>query len=202
MIAASAADVPALPPPVVLRGLLSDADVKAVLSYANQLNLDDGEGWIRYDSTHEVTYLHHGGEMHDGVYRTFQHGCAALHERMQSEVRLRAHDAGLCQLSEHLNIRCIELHTYQGGGGLTDPGHFDDGSTLTASVALALPASGGLFTTTDASGVVTTHVLAAGDAIVLHSHNLHNVTEVESGTRKSLVVELWRHKENRHDRFR
>ena len=115
---------------------------------------------------------------------------------------LAAHDAGLCDASETLNVRCIELHTYQRGGGLTDPGHNDQGSVLTLSALLSPPQSGGTFTTTDAaSGAVTEHALEKGDGVVICSEMVHNVTEVEEGTRQSLIIELWTQRQNRRDRF-
>lgn len=192
-----------LPPPVTARGLLSSAEIEEVLDYGRQIvgTLGKDEARMRYDSTHEVVYLHHGGEMQDGVWRTFQRACAPLFERLLSEMRRRAHDGGLCDASEVLHVRCIELHSYTKGGGLTAAGHFDDGSAITLSVALVPSAKGGVFTTTAASGAVTAHALGAGDAIVLHSHTVHNVTRVERGARQSLVMELWKQRENRRDRF-
>ena len=89
------------------------------------------------------------------------------------------------------------------GGGLPDPGHIDVGSTLTLSLQLSDPVprrDGGRLTTTDASGVVTTHELDRGDAIIFCSESVHNVQTLTAGTRNSLVIELWTCAENKVDR--
>ena len=102
-------------------------------------------------------------------------------------------------------VRCIELHLYTTGGGLTDPGHYDQGSVLTLSVQLSPQApgeNGGRFLTTDGAGVATVHELAPGDAIVLCSSMLHNVSTLANGhVRNSLIIELWEGRTNRTDRF-
>ena len=103
-----------------------------------------------------------------------------------------------------LSVRCIELHLYTAGGGLTDPGHNDLGSVLTLSVMLSDPGPserGGRFTTTDALGNTTAHELQKGDAILLCSETVHNVTTLAAGERNALVIELWTGKTNRRDRF-
>ena len=52
------------------------------------------------------------------------------------------------------------------------------------------------------AGVATVHELAAGDAIVLCSSMLHNVSTLANGhVRNSLVIELWEGSTNRIDRF-
>ena len=197
---------PSAPPPIIIPILVRGSDIERIRRYASQLHLDeDSEGWLQYDGAHEVKYLHHGGEMHDGVWRTFQQACKEVYEDILRTVRERAHTAGLCDASEPLNVRCIELHTYQAGGGLTDLGHCDRGSTLTVSVQLSPPGppeGGGRFSTTDAAGAVTVHELGCGDAIVFHSEQVHNVSTLASGcSRQSLVMELWKKEENRKDRF-
>jgi len=122
------------PPPAVVRGLLSDDDIRSIESYARQLMpelADDGSadasggGWTRYGDGHEATFLHHGGTMHDDVWRTFAQACAQLDRRLHARVRDVAASAGLCDATtfEGLNVRCVEHHTYTAGGGLTDRGH-------------------------------------------------------------------------------
>ena len=103
-----------------------------------------------------------------------------------------------------LHIRCVEYHEYTApGDGLSDPGHIDVGSIVTLAVQLSTPGpadAGGRFTTTTAGGVVTTHELARGDAILFCSESVHNVTGLARGERQSLVVELWTDPANRVDR--
>ena len=52
-----------------------------------------------------------------------------------------------------------------------------------------------------ADGRQLTHELAAGDAILFHSEKRHNVTQVLSGSRSSLVIELWSASPNLVDRY-
>lgn len=102
-----------------------------------------------------------------------------------------------------LQLRCIELHNYSVGGGLTDPAHRDNGSVLTMSVQLSHPHEmhGGRFVTYS-DGLPIVHCLARGDALLFHSEKLHNVGTVTRGLRCSLVVELWRQPTNVSDRFK
>ena len=101
-----------------------------------------------------------------------------------------------------LGVRCIEYHTYRRGGALLDPEHRDMGSELTMSCLLSDPdeVEGGVFMTWERGTAVCHDDLAAGDAVVFHSERVHNVSAVMSGTRHSLVVELWDAPDNRHDR--
>ena len=198
------------PPPHVIRQLLRPDDIARLFDYVRQLHFgaviavaDEDEGWLRYSESHEVRYLHHGGEMHDGEWRTLQEACPALFADLLQRVRRAAHFVHLADVTEVLRVRCIEFHTYTEGGELTDETHTDAGSRLTLSVLLTDPADldGGCFTTTDHRGRVTKHDLARGDAVLLDSEMVHNVTRVESGERRSLVLELWTGRENRKDRF-
>lgn len=190
-----------LPAPTVVCALLSESEMDAIFDYAQQMP-KGAAGWVRYGSAHEALFLHHGYTMADGVWRTFPQAHPTLFAKLLSTVRSRAHAARLCSHSESLNVRCIEFHEYTPGGGLTDLGHTDQGSTLTFSVALT-PSDeyeGGRFSTTDACGV-RTHELERGEAIVFCSDMVHNVSTLESGTRHSLVVELWKGAPNARDRF-
>lgn len=91
-----------------------------------------------------------------------------------------------------LQVRTVELHHYAAGGGLVDPGHRDCGSELTLSILLSDPedVSGGDFVTYR-EGKAYAHKMERGDAILFNSQKLHNISTVNSGFRKSLVVELW-----------
>ena len=55
---------------------------------------------------------------------------------------------------------------------------------------------GGVLVTWDAYGGRVEHDLRRGDAVVFCSEKRHNVTRIESGTRRSAVVELWEHGRN------
>ena len=77
------------------------------------------------------------------------------------------------------------------------------GSTLTLSVLLSEPLAteGGVFSTTNSAGEVVRHDLARGDGILFRSELVHNVSRITNGERKSLVIELWKQKANKKDRF-
>ena len=194
-----------LPAPVIVRGFLSEADMQEIFKFAREMQVeDDGGALVRYGDAHIALFLHHGGLMHDDVWRSFATGCPALLERMLAAARQHAADGGLCAAAVELNVRCVELHQYTAGGGLTDPGHCDQGSAITFSVMLSAagPSSrGGRFSTTDGAGATTVHELERGDAIIFCSEMVHNVSQLREGERNSLVVELWRGPTNRKDRF-
>jgi hypothetical protein len=220
-----------LPPPLIIPGLLSADEIQEIWTFSARMQTG-GEGWTRYGPAHEALFLHCGapsdrdacsssssssktneGGGDGGISRAegsakripLAQAKPKLLDALLSRVRARAAAHGLCGASVSLNVRCIELHTYTPGGGLTDLGHNDQGSELTFSVALSPPGDGGRFTTTAWSaerqcGVVSEHELAVGDAIVFASTMVHNVTVLKSGVRNSLVVELWKGATNVRDR--
>ena len=93
------------------------------------------------------------------------------------------------------NIRVVEYHEYRKGGEVCDPTHTDAGSLVTMSVMLSDPAAdftGGDFTTLEEDGSVTGFPgFGRGDGLVFISEKWHSVQEVRTGTRRSLVTELW-----------
>jgi hypothetical protein len=96
---------------------------------------------------------------------------------------------------EDMRVRCAEYHRMERGGSLADPGHFDQGSLITVDVMLEQPGDsfqGGAFRTRDLSGPVDAPAFNQGDALVFVSHKAHHVAPVVGGTRRVLVVELWR----------
>ena len=97
--------------------------------------------------------------------------------------------------ASELSLRCAEFHTYNAGGGLMARGHRDRGSVLTMAVLLSDPTAceGGEFITWVADGAQPVrHAMGRGDAILFHSEKTHNVANITSGVRHSLVLELWR----------
>ena len=101
-----------------------------------------------------------------------------------------------------LQVRCIELHSYAVGGGLTTPGHRDNGSVLTMSILLSHPRDvrGGEFVTY-MEGLPIVHTPSRGGGLLIHSEKLHNVAVVSHGLRHSLVIELWAQVRNTRSRF-
>ena len=100
-------------------------------------------------------------------------------------------------LLDGLEMRCIELHESGPGGSLNDPGHFDNGSVVTADVLLDDGFDGGAFSTRDGDATVSSPVFEMGDAIVFPSYKYHSVAPITSGRRATLVVEFWQGDENR-----
>ena len=78
--------------------------------------------------------------------------------------------------------------------------HRDLGSSLSLSVLLSDQYKGGAFTTTSEAGVVVTHAPSIGDGVLFASETVHNVSIIESGERRALVVELWTGPATTHDR--
>jgi hypothetical protein len=93
------------------------------------------------------------------------------------------------------NVRVVEYHEYRKGGEVCDPTHTDAGSLVTMSVMLSDPSTdftGGDFTTLEEDGSVTDFPgFSRGDGLVFISEKWHSVQEVTTGTRRSLVTELW-----------
>jgi hypothetical protein len=193
-------------PPTVIRNLLSEEEIAELQSYAEQMRSDGVHvhgGLFDFGDSHSALFLHHGCYTRDGVWRTVQQACSGVLRPLLARVGEVAKASGFCRSYDfdELNIRSIEYHTYHEGGGLMDRGHIDAGSLLTISVQLSHPTEGGRFTTTDSNGLTTHHELARGDGIILHSEQVHNVTPIMSGSRTSLVIELWAQQANRRDRF-
>ena len=78
--------------------------------------------------------------------------------------------------------------------------HRDIGSSLSLSVLLSDQYTGGAFTTTSEAGIITTHAPSVGDGVLFASETVHNVSTIESGERRALVVELWTGPATTHDR--
>ena len=87
------------------------------------------------------------------------------------------------------------------GGGLMERGHRDKGSAISLSALLTAPGGGGAFMTWDADGGAVEHALQPGDAVVFASERTHNVSLVTSGTRQTVVIELWDGGINLRDRY-
>ena len=184
---------------VVLRRLFDATDVAAVLAagataarrYPRAVKFEDeGHEDVTGSDAHEVLYLHRDG--------FFAREYAALCERLTAAMRAALPRA------QRLEVRCVELHTYGVGGGLTIPDHRDLGSELSLSALLsdARAFDGGRFVTYDAAGAPVVHELDRGDAVVFASDQVHHVATVSRGERRALVVELWAGPATNHDRSR
>ena len=148
-----------------------------------------------WTNEHVVLYMHNNNHW---FVRTLPAAWGLIRGGMESRKWMNGAvpvlDAGFLGVDTEsmLQVRTVELHHYAAGGGLVDPGHRDCGSELTLSVLLSDPehVSGGDFVTYR-EGKAYAHKMERGDAILFNSQKLHNISTVNSGLRKSLVVELW-----------
>ena len=170
--------------PAILPGVLSDAEISEVLRLADGCPPD---AVVSYGNAHEVRYLHRAAPR-----------SSHLIERLIAAMRA----SEICGGSGGaLHVRCVELHSYAVGGGLMERGHRDKGSVISLSALLTAPGGGGAFTTWDADGGAVEHALRPGDAVVFASERTHNVSLVTSGTRQTVVIELWDGGKNLRDRY-
>lgn len=98
--------------------------------------------------------------------------------------------------ADALGIRTAEFHEYGVGGKLSDAGHYDAGSLITLDIMLGDPDNefnGGdlTFPASPSDDSPQRVRLQQGDAAVFLSHKWHNVSNVNSGKRTVLVLELW-----------
>ena len=170
--------------PAILPGVLSDAEISEVLRLADGCPPD---AVVSYGNAHEVRYLHRAAPR-----------SSHLIERLIAAMRASEICGGSAGA---LRVRCIELHSYAVGGGLMERGHRDKGSVISLSALLTAPGGGGAFTTWDADGGAVEHALRPGDAVVFASERTHNVSLVTSGTRQTVVIELWDGGKNLRDRY-
>ena len=188
----------------VIRKLLSTSDI-AMCHAAGAASVADQVVWPRRrmgknDTAHDVSYT----DAHVALFlhcdRYLLKSWPALYEILVGGMQSQS---GACAVvGPPLNVRCIELHTYDVGGGLFDPGHRDCGSALTMSVLLSTPkdCDGGSFVTW-CEGQPVVHELECGDAVLFRSEKCHNISRVTRGTRHSLVVELWEAATNVMNRY-
>ena len=184
--------------PVILQDLLTSDDVAKLRRMRAALEASGRAPHMFRDTTeesnHAVCYLHY-----DGFAQRTE---PELIERLLAAMRAHAPSAWPRSTRE-LRVRCIELHTYQAGGGLFLPSHRDNDSVLTLSARVSEDGAfdKGRFVTYD-RGAPVAHRLDQGSAVLFPSEKLHNIEKVERGTRESLVIELWEGETNGVDRFK
>ena len=149
------------------------------------------------DSPHLTCFLH----VHALIDKQLPHILKKVLDTMVAADRQAGWGLLSAQCAEHegeagcSNIRVVEYHEYRKGGEVCDPTHTDAGSLVTMSVMLSDPAAdftGGEFTTLEEDGSVTGFQgFGRGDGLVFISEKWHSVQEVRTGTRRSLVTELW-----------
>ena len=195
--------------PRTLRGLLSAAEASRLVRMREALG-SQGRTFMDGCTSHEVLFLH--ARRSRPIVE--QCGCASLVEMLMQAMRQADPRRPLRRGDDHhrLTVRSCELHTYAQGGALMDRDHRDAGSSITMSVLLSDPAqsTGGDFLTWEAAArgvnddephaTAIPHRLGRGDAILFRSEDYHNVSPITSGTRHSLVIELWAGVANDFDR--
>ena len=184
----------------ILRAVLTPAEVRRLHEVSKAL--EEQQAPLGYDVTlrpaedlpfglrppHESLFLHRDGFIARACPDIFDKLIRAARSHLASE--------------KPLGVRTVEYHTYRVGGALLDPEHCDMGSVTTMSCLLSDPTAfvGGVFTTFQCGKAVLHNDLKCGDAICFESERVHNVSAVTSGSRHSLVVELWESGDNNHDR--
>lgn len=183
-------------PVVVIRGVLTDAEIQEVLdataSDATGLGSlsRDANGLQQLHGPWTTHYLHTGG--------WFKSQFPALYDRFaqlvaDTDARHWGLLAGAARVDRPVP-RTIEIHSVLSQGALPDVHHFDSGSLWTLDIMLADPATdftGGSFNTLEPDGHVLSHHFGRGDAVVFPSHKKHHVESVKSGWRRVLVIEYW-----------
>ena len=181
----------ALPPPEVavcsrivrVRRLLSADDVADVLRLSEELPF----ARKHRGSARATCYISGGG--------AFASRLPHLRTRLLATARAVDARQGWNLLAERTVVpRCVECHTLGPGKDVLHPGHYDFGSVLTIDVMLSAAGefAGGAFQTIEAGGQRRrTHAFGCGDALVFVSHKPHFVSEVSSGERRVLIMELW-----------
>ena len=203
--------------PILAPATLDEAEVVAVLHAANTVA---GAYDVAYGKAHAALFMHRDGY--------FGHALPELLTRLVEQMRRAAGEWHGAEVAAALSLRCIELHTYQAGGGLLDIDHRDTGSAVSMSILLSEAADmeGGRFVTwgleagclrcaaasragqaAEAAGepcatcpTPCLHEMARGDALLFDSEKAHNVSTLTRGVRHSLVLELWSSTRNQHDR--
>lgn len=205
--------------PILARAALRESEVGAILDAANTMA---GAYDVAYGKAHAALFMHRRGYFGS----TLPELLPRLVEQMrQAAVKWHGEEAAAA-----MSLRCIELHTYQAGGGLLDVDHRDTGSAVSMSILLSEAAQmeGGRFITwglkagcvrcataesragraAEAEVACTTcptsrlHEMARGDALLFDSEKSHNVSTLTRGVRHSLVLELWSGPQNTYDRDR
>mmetsp|Transcript_83732 Transcript_83732/g.249912 ORF Transcript_83732/g.249912 Transcript_83732/m.249912 type:complete len:468 (+) Transcript_83732:92-1495(+) len=207
--------------PVVLRGLLTADDIASVVAFmrtvpadpASEGGADDAEGAIAgvlFGSGDEWM------DAEDAVHGLREHRVTHLHRECLDQRPLRRIRGKLLRAmykadaahwillpGRSVYVRSFEHHSYEPGGSVADPEHRDDGSLLTISVLLGRSddCEGGILQTWDGEAWQS-HSVQAGDGVIFVSEKRHNVTPIVSGTRQSVIMELWEGGLTRHNRHR
>ena len=200
--------------PILARATLHESEVAAILDAANTMA---GAYDVAYGKAHAALFMHRRGY--------FGSALPELLPRLVEQMRHAAVKWHGEEAAAAMNLRCIEFHTYQAGGGLLDVDHRDTGSAVSMAILLsdAAQMEGGRFITwglkagcprctiaAEAKGEVACatcptsrlHEMARGDALLFDSEKSHNVSTLTRGVRHSLVLELWNGPQLTHDRDR
>ena len=173
--------------PVILRDLLSSDDVAKLRRMRAALEASGRTPHMFRDTTeesnHAVCYLHY-----DGFAQRTE---PELMERLLAA--MRAHAPSVWPRStRELRVRCIELHTYQAGGGLFLPSHRDNDSVLTLSARVSEDDAfaGGRFVTYDRGAPVGTFNVMCANGIREQQQDKrpHRIDFIVAGATEPLSV--------------
>ena len=209
----------------------SDEGAAAAGAHAwDGFDLFDDEALVRAEDCmhasreHRVLHLHRGGCLQAALPRLLDRLLSCIRQADAARWRLLVGRA--------VGLRSAEWHTYQPGGGVTDPQHRDAGSLLTLSVLLTPPdafdggqlrlmrageagaesggaESGGTESRGTESGDAgsrgdgwVTPQLSCGDGVLFTSEKRHTVSTLTRGERRAFIIELWAGPTNAHNRHK
>ncbi|GMH98798.1 hypothetical protein TrVE_jg8874 [Triparma verrucosa] len=193
----------------VSKKLLDYDDVHELLKLAGEIEVEDGGRVVNNfeNLTHVKKYaimVNGGGRLRKrlpkvlGKVVRFAEQALRDSKWCEEDGPLRGFNGGCGSLT----VRVAEVWTYEVGGGLVDNWHYDTDSIVTIVCLLSERGEfkGGDFQTYEDGDINISHPMEKGDGVCFVSHKYHNITEVEGGERRSLVVELWEGEEGKKGR--
>lgn len=172
-----------------------DLLLKTVLEIQSECGISkrDKHGINKYkdeDAPWKTIYLH--------TNREIQKKLPHLLDKIMNQIKLKDKETyNLLKDLDDISLRTIEYHEVSKGGGLPEKNHFDGGSLYTIDIMLVdnNEFTGANFMTLENDNKFKIHKFNYGDALIFYSHKYHSISELESGIRKVLVIEIWQGKE-------
>jgi hypothetical protein len=177
-------------------GFITSAEIKSILDFEKKYigsmgtTRRDANGFRHIDSPWFTSYMHTDGLFHSHFPELIEKLINGAIEADKFE------NWGLLSNSsrDDIRVRVIELHRVEAAGALSSQKHLDQGSLVTVDLMCSDTSefSGGEFSTLEASGELLVHPFEQGDVVFFPSHKYHCVQPVTGGTRRVMVMELWR----------
>jgi hypothetical protein len=184
---------------LVFENFLDKNEIDLLLNTVDEIQSEcgiskrDKNGIHKYkdeDAPWKTIYLH--------TNREIQKKLPQLFDKIMDRIKLKDKETyNLLKDKENLSIRTIEYHEVSKGGGLPQKNHFDGGSLYTIDIMLVdtNEFTGANFMTLENDDEFKIHKFNYGDALLFYSHKYHSISELKSGLRKVLVLEVWQGEE-------